>query len=517
MDPRIDTLTGKGVRIVKPDTIELGAEVRPENIAEGVTLHAGCRIHGSKTVIMAGASLGREATVTVEDCQIAPGVELQGGYFRKSVFLEKASLGSGAQVREACILEEEANGAHTVGIKQTIPFPFVTLGSLVNFCDVPMAGGTSRRDHSEVGSSYIHFNYTPNQDKATPSIMGDVPRGVLLGERPVFLGGQGGLVGPAAIGFGSVIAAGIVYRGDLGEGRLVVGEELGRKELSFIPGVYFEIERKVKRNLDYIGSLVALRQWYSDVRGRFFTGDPLEQALHAGAMEKLEIAFDEEARAPAPARGKDAGVPAAAPGGQAGCPASEAGRPEGGIPHRLARDRGSAGGQPQLRGRREDQGAVPPEAGGERARELPRCDTGARRSGARSGARLVAGDRRHGDRARPHGSSLVLTRTVLPALIDTFIRVPTQNVARRRSGSERPAAELSESWPQSVGLPGAESQSLQRGRDFGERQFVAARKGASLTGQWGPAPPLHDGGLVALFRCQNRRSCQKPILTSDLS
>ena len=56
---------------------------------------------------------------------------------------------------------------------------FVTIGSLVNFCDLLMAGGSSRQDHSEVGSGYIHFNFTPwgaRGDKATPSLIGDVPR-----------------------------------------------------------------------------------------------------------------------------------------------------------------------------------------------------------------------------------------------------------------------------------------------------------------------------------------------------
>lgn len=76
-------------------------------------------------------------------------------------------MGSGAHVRGGTILEEEANGAHTVGLKQTILMPFVTLGSLINFCDVLLAGGTSRTNHSEVGSSYIHFNFTPDGDKTT--------------------------------------------------------------------------------------------------------------------------------------------------------------------------------------------------------------------------------------------------------------------------------------------------------------------------------------------------------------
>ena len=112
------------------------------------------------------------------------------GYISSSVFLDQANVGSGAQVREGCLLEEEANGSHTVGMKQAILFPFVTLGSLINFCDAFLAGGTSRKDHSEVGSSYIHFNYTPNQDKATASLLGDVPRGVMLREPRSFSGGR---------------------------------------------------------------------------------------------------------------------------------------------------------------------------------------------------------------------------------------------------------------------------------------------------------------------------------------
>jgi len=101
---------------------------------------------------MEGATLGFEGPATIVNCQIGPEVELKGGFFSRSVFLEKASLGSGAQIREGCILEEEAGGAHCVGLKQTISFcRFVTMGSLINFCDCLMSGGTSRKNHSEVG------------------------------------------------------------------------------------------------------------------------------------------------------------------------------------------------------------------------------------------------------------------------------------------------------------------------------------------------------------------------------
>ena len=127
-------------------------------------------------------------------------------------------------VREGCILEEHASIAHTVGLKQTILFPFVTLGSLINFCDCLMAGGTGPKDHSEVGSSYIHFNFTPNQDKATPSLIGDVPRGVMLNQRPIFLGGQGGMVGPLRLNYGITVAAGTILRKDeLRPDRLIIG------------------------------------------------------------------------------------------------------------------------------------------------------------------------------------------------------------------------------------------------------------------------------------------------------
>ncbi len=187
---KVERLVHKGVAIPNPRSVLIGDDVELDRIAgDGVVIYPGCKIFGEKTLIMSGARLGYEGPVTVEDCQIGPDVELKGGFFRRSAFLEKANVGYGAHIRDGCILEEEANGAHTVGFKQTILFPFVTVGSLINFCDCLMAGGTSRKNHSEVGSSYIHFNYTPNQDKATPSLIGDVPRGVMLNPAAHLFGG----------------------------------------------------------------------------------------------------------------------------------------------------------------------------------------------------------------------------------------------------------------------------------------------------------------------------------------
>jgi UDP-N-acetylglucosamine/UDP-N-acetylgalactosamine diphosphorylase len=157
-----------------------------------------------------------------------------------------------------------------------------------------MAGGTSRKNHSEVGSSYIHFNYTPNQDKATPSLIGDVPRGVMLNQAPIFLGGQGGLVGPLRIEYGTVIAAGVIYREDVSEqGRLFFGHSPVDRSSHFYPGLYWYLKRIVVNNIHYVANLVALKQWYTEIRLQFFTGDAMGQMLYEGLLDKVNMAIEE--------------------------------------------------------------------------------------------------------------------------------------------------------------------------------------------------------------------------------
>lgn len=294
----IVALVEKGVDIPNPLTLDIGPEVDLDRISgRDVKLYPGCRIYGAATVISAGVKLGAEGPVTVDDCRLGPAVELKGGSFKKSVFLEKANMGLGAQVREACLLEEEANGAHCVGLKQTILFPFVTLGSLVNLCDCLMAGGTSRKDHSEVGSSYIHFNFTPDGDKTTPSLFGDVPRGVMLDQPAIFLGGQGGAVGPVRVGFGTVVAAGSVLRRDvLADGKLVASEVYPGRERDRIPHAYPSLERVVTNNLVYMANLVALEQWYVHVRQPFFAAQELGALVYEGALEMLALARKERTK-----------------------------------------------------------------------------------------------------------------------------------------------------------------------------------------------------------------------------
>ncbi|NOZ87525.1 MAG: UDP-N-acetylglucosamine pyrophosphorylase [Deltaproteobacteria bacterium] len=296
---KVKSLIDRGAIVPSPFSLEIDEEVDLDRIScKGLKIHAGCRVLGKDTVISKGCEIGAEGPVTIENCQIGKNVKLKGGYFKNSVFLDKSSAGAGAHVREACILEEESSIAHAVGLKQTILFPFVTLGSLINFCDALLSGGTSRKDHTEVGSSYIHFNYTPNADKATASLLGDVPRGVMLDRQRIFLGGQGGLVGPAKIEFGVVVAAGYVQRGDLPEpGKLVIPRTPKSGVMSFSPGMYPNWKRIFERNVEYIANIHALAQWYSHARRIFLTSeDQMEELVLNGAAGVMESGIRERVR-----------------------------------------------------------------------------------------------------------------------------------------------------------------------------------------------------------------------------
>ncbi len=287
-------LQEKGVQIPNPETVYISEDVNPDRISgNNVVLFSGTKIIGSDTLILDNCRLGFEAPVTLENTYVGANCQLNGGLFRKAVFAGDNTFGSGAHVREGTILEEQANAAHTVGLKQTILFPFVTLGSLINFCDCFMAGGTSRKDHSEVGSSFIHFNYSPNQDKATASMLGDVARGVMLKSRPIFLGGQGGLVGPVKIEYGCTTAAGsIIRKNELRPDRLMLGMIFKDISMHRQAYVYKNITHIFNNNVDYIASLIALKSWYENIR-TLFVGNDLSRLLLSGMQNMLICCIQE--------------------------------------------------------------------------------------------------------------------------------------------------------------------------------------------------------------------------------
>lgn len=287
-------LIEQGVVIPDPAQVWIDDVVDLARIAApGAVFYPGCRIRGARTFIGAGARLGEAGPVTVCDSLIGPGAAVQGGYCQGAVLLAGASLGPEAHVRSGTILEEQAGTAHSVGLKQTILFPFVTLGSLINFCDLLMAGGTGRDRHSEVGSSYVHFNFTPHQDKATASLLGDVPAGVMLDQAPIFLGGQGGLVGPCRLGFGTVTAAGTIVRKDeLRPNRLIAGGPARPVNIPHRFDAPRALSRIVGNNLIFIANLFALRSWYREVRRRFI-GPDFPADLYQGAAANIDAAIEE--------------------------------------------------------------------------------------------------------------------------------------------------------------------------------------------------------------------------------
>jgi UDP-N-acetylglucosamine/UDP-N-acetylgalactosamine diphosphorylase len=196
------------------------------------------------------------------------------------------------------LLEEQASTAHAVGLKQTILLAYVTVGSLVNLCDALVSGGRSRSQHTEIGSGFIHFNYTPyglEGDKATPTLIGDVERGVFLREDQVFIGGLSGIVGPRKVGFGALTVAGQIVREDVPE-NLIYGS-LGRAINKVFTRTRFQLpSAKVASNIGFLGQLFALKAWYSQVRlGRAMAVDPqsVDYTLVSEAISTIQDCIDE--------------------------------------------------------------------------------------------------------------------------------------------------------------------------------------------------------------------------------
>ena len=223
LQDRLELLARKGVGVIDPRQTFVDDSIRLDRIFAGSTLFPGTRLAGEKTLIAPGAKIGSEGPATIVDSAIGEDAEVASGYVSGSVLLGNAKIGPNGHVRPGTLLEEEASTAHAVGLKQTVLMSFVTLGSLINCCDCLISGGRSRSNHTEVGSGFIHFNFTPwgeNGDKATPSLIGGVPQGVFLREERIFIGGASGMIGPKRIGFGSLTVAGQVIRSDVAANRI---------------------------------------------------------------------------------------------------------------------------------------------------------------------------------------------------------------------------------------------------------------------------------------------------------
>jgi acetyltransferase-like isoleucine patch superfamily enzyme len=295
LEARLAALAGRGVSILDPRQTYVGPEVMLDNIHPGVVLYPGTRLHGANCYLGPEVEIGREGPTVVIDSMLAERAAIASGYVENAVLLRDARLGANAHVRAGTLLEELASTAHAVGLKQTILLSFVTLGSLINFCDCLMAGGTSRNDHSEVGSGFIHFNFTPwgdRGDKATASLIGDVVRGVFLRERRIFLGGLAGVVGPASVGYGSVVAAGQIVRRDVDDDSFVL-RDTKPIERQIRSGWRDRLQPRLRQNIAYVAQLFALRQWYREVRLARLAADHPSRPPTVAAVRLLDGAIDE--------------------------------------------------------------------------------------------------------------------------------------------------------------------------------------------------------------------------------
>ena len=154
----------------------------------------------------------------------------------------------------------------------------------------------SRKVHTEVGSGFIHFNFTPwgeSGDKATPSLIGTATEGVFLDKPPIFLGGMSGIVGPKEIGFGAMTIAGQVVRKSVPDDTMYSGERTSFEK----PFSYNTIEPSEKHirivrkcNTEYLAQLYALKAWYRAIRMKrsMICGDEELSLVYTGALETLD-------------------------------------------------------------------------------------------------------------------------------------------------------------------------------------------------------------------------------------
>ena len=300
----IDALEKKGVRIIDPRQVYLSPDVDIERIYPGSVLYPGARLTGSRTLIGSGAKIGTEGPATVNDSVIGAGASIASGYVTESTLLPRAKAGGNCHFRNGTLLEEEANTAHAVGLKQTIMMHGVTMGSLINFCDALLSGGLSRKVHTEVGSGFIHFNFTPwgeTGDKATPSLIGTATEGVFIDKPPIFLGGMSGIVGPKQIGFGAMTIAGQVIRKSVPNDTMYSGDSPSfERPFSYDSSQPSEkhISHIRQSNIEYLAQLYALKAWYTQVRMKRskICEDEELSLVYAGALETLDDCVKERVK-----------------------------------------------------------------------------------------------------------------------------------------------------------------------------------------------------------------------------
>ncbi len=302
---KIEILLEKGVEIPKPDQVIVGEDVSVEHIEPGVTLYPGVKLYGSQTRLGSGSQIGKEYGGLYSNICTGRNVSLGSGFYQDCVFLDGASVRSGAEIRGGTLFMEKANAAHTVGCKMTVAGIAVTLGSLINFCDILITGGSDQAfGFTEIGSGAIHYNFTQNGLKFA-SLVGPGALGEMYGLFPrTFVGGQTQVIGPTTIGSGCLIPAGTAVRAQVGNGLISVQPPLPEGSKKYDPDYITRAKSKFDLTADLIVHYRVLAEYFRLVRQKFaqmrkdsFLEELLGVArdtLCANSTERISWLFDKK-------------------------------------------------------------------------------------------------------------------------------------------------------------------------------------------------------------------------------
>jgi len=270
---RVERLSAKGVNILAPESVIVGEEVNPDNVEAEVVVGLGTKILGTETMIGAGTEI--HGAAIIKNSLIGRNCNLAAGEYADSVLLDKCSTVGWARVRGNSAWEEGSNSSHNVDTKMTLLGYKITLGSLINFCNVLMLGGTSPRLEvgAEVGSGTISFNFLPYGPTVgaliKPStVVGSIESPFLVCDgaptRYAFIGGHCSIVAPVVIGLGTVVAAkSRVSPGIYADDKLIGGGNIEKPLILDVSKVRVlkDIAPKYEILIRQMAITVAFRRW----------------------------------------------------------------------------------------------------------------------------------------------------------------------------------------------------------------------------------------------------------------
>ncbi len=272
---RVEKLIANGISILVPESVIVGEEVKPENLEAGVVIGPGTKILGKETMIGAGTEI--QGAAIIKNSLIGRNCSLAAGEYADSVLLDGCSTVGWARVRGHSAWEEGSNSAHNCDTKTTVLGYKITLGSLINFCNVLMLGGTSPRLEvgAEVGSGTISFNFLPFGPTVgaliKPStVVGSMESPFLVCDgaptRYAFVGGHCSIIAPVVIGLGSVVAAkSRINPGVYGDDKLIGGGNIEKLVVLDVSKVRIlkDMTPKYEILIRQMAIAIAFRKWFA--------------------------------------------------------------------------------------------------------------------------------------------------------------------------------------------------------------------------------------------------------------